>query len=381
MRRLASDRPSGTPANHMTNKGPNTSEVRAEQVTNQPYEQIYLGLDLHKPSIRLTRIIDGATPEAARRLSWDQLWDFVQKQRALAKKVYVVYEAGAFGFWPCRKLQQMGVDCWVIHPEKLDPRQRRVQTDRLDALQLALKLQRYVVGNKKAMTVVYVPTEAEEQQRLTARHRDHLSQQIQRLRARGRGLLLSQGIFQTSSWYRNSQWEQLKVKVTPALRKVLEDLRHSLEGLGQQLAEVERDLEATAPKQLPKGFGKLSFVLLARLLCNYQRFKSRRHIAGFTGLCGGVSASGPYHLDLSINKAGSPRIRALLIELAWRMIYWQPNYTGLKTWKRLGGARAAKRRRKVALVAVGRQLVVDVWRWQTGLVTAEQLGWQMSSSS
>jgi len=144
---------------------------------------------------------------------------------------------------------------------------------------------------------------------------------------------------------------------------------------------VERDLEATAPKQLPKGFGKLSFVLLARLLCNYQRFKSRRHIAGFTGLCGGVSASGPYHLDLSINKAGSPRIRALLIELAWRMIYWQPNYTGLKTWKRLGGARAAKRRRKVALVAVGRQLVVDVWRWQTGLVTAEQLGWQMSSSS
>ena len=101
-------------------------------------------------------------------------------------------------------------------------------------------------------------------------------------------------------------------------------------------------------------------------------------MGGFTGLCGGVSSSGDYHLDLSINKVGHPRIRALLVELAWRMIYWQPRYTGLRVWKRLGGPGASKRRRKIALVALARQLMVDLWRWQTGRLSPEQLGWVMS---
>jgi len=87
-------------------------------------------------------------------------------------------------------------------------------------------------------------------------------------------------------------------------------------------------------------------------------------------------------LDLSINKAGSAYLRTLLVELAWRMIYWQPKYKGLKAWNQLrqSGRLANKRLRKIALVAVARQLAVDIWKWQTGQLTAEQLGWQMNSS-
>jgi hypothetical protein len=40
-----------------TNVQINNSEVRAEQVTNAKYEVIYLGVDLHKQSISVTRII------------------------------------------------------------------------------------------------------------------------------------------------------------------------------------------------------------------------------------------------------------------------------------------------------------------------------------
>jgi transposase len=161
------------------------------------------------------------------------------------------------------------------------------------------------------------------------------------------------------------------------LALVLESLRASINHFSQQLAIVQKQLEGAAPKTLPLGFGQLTFVLLQRLLCSYERFKSRRQVAGFTGLCGGVSSSGSYHRDLSINKSGNPRVRTLLIELAWRMIYYQPSYTGLRTWKRLGGPGAAKRRRKIALVATARQLLVDIWRWQTGRVTPEELGWRM----
>jgi len=346
-----------------------------------PYEAIYLGVDLHKQSISVTRIIDQATPQPAQRFGWGTFWRFVQKQLPMAKKVYVVYEAGAFGFWPCRKLKAMGVECFVVHPQKLDPQNKRVQTDKRDCGHLADKLQRYVLGNKKAMVAVYVPTEREEAQRIEARHRRSLSKQIQSLRARGRGLLLSQGIFQTQSWWKEARWEQLKGQLGAELATALEDDRALLAEMEKRLKVVERKLESWAPEQLPKGFGRLNFALLTRELCNYQRFKNRRNVGGFTGLCGGVSSSGPYHLDLSINKAGSSYVRTLLVETAWRMVYWQPEYTGLKAWKllRQSGRLANKRLRKIALVAVARQLGVDLWRWQTGQVTAEQLKWQMNS--
>ncbi len=363
------------------NKSSHTPEIRAEQATNKEFNHIYLGVDLHKKTVSVTRIIDGATPQPAQRLSWEKFWQFVQKQIKLAREVYAVYEAGAFGFWPCRQLQALGIKCLVVHPEKLDPRQRRVQTDRLDSLHLALKLQWYVGGNRKAMTVVYVPSQTEEQQRLPVRHRDYLSRQLQRYQARGRGLLLSQGLFECSNWYSPQGWAKLKTRLNPTLAPILEDLRQGIAQCQQQLKAVEKQLTASAPAQLPKGVGKLTFILLLRELCNYARFQSRRQVAGFTGLCGGVSASGDYHLDLSINKAGNPRLRALLIELAWRMIYHQPSYKGLRTWKRLGGSLAAKRRRKIALVATARQILVDLWRWQTGRVRPEQLGWRMGPTA
>lgn len=375
------------------NKPRNSSEVRAEQVakrsiqppvpttpTVQP-EAIYLGLDLHKHSMSITRIIDHSTAQPAQRLNWEQAWRFIQKQLLLAKKVYAVYEAGAFGFWVCRKLQDMGVACFVVHPEKLDPHHKRVQTDQLDSRNLADKLQRYVLGNRRAMVVVYVPTEPEERRRLPARHRGKLQQQLQALERRGQGLLLSQGIFETKSWWREWVWKRLQPKLCPELLAVLEDYRALIAELEKRLAVVEKTLEDSAPNQLPKGLGRLTFALLSRELCNFERFRNRRNVGGFTGLCGAVSSSGPYHLDLSINKAGSAYLRTLLVELAWRVVYWQRDYRGLQRWKQLlplGRAQGSKRSRKIAIVAVARQLGVDIWRWQTGKLTAQQLGWKMS---
>jgi len=362
----------------------NNSEVRAEQATNKNTvlpEAIYLGVDLHKATIMTTRIIDHATPQPAQQFTWDKFWTFVQKQIRLAKKVYAVYEAGAFGFWPARKLKAMGVECFVIHPEKLDPQHKRVQTDKLDSRHLADKLQRYVLGNKKAMVAVYIPTEAEEQQRLESRHRRSLQKQLLTLQRRGASLLLSQGIFQTYNWWKQEQWDKLpQNRICSQLKEALEDDRALMEQLRERLKNVEKKLKESAPKELPKGFGRLSFVLLLREICSYQRFKSRRNVGGFTGLCGGVSSSGNYHVDLSINKAGSGYLRAQLVELAWRMIYWQPNYTGLKVWKQMrasGGGLTNRRRRKIAVVAVARQLAVDLWKWQTGKVSPQQLGWEM----
>ena len=43
----------------------------------------------------------------------------------------------------------------------------------------------------------------------------------------------------------------------------------------------------------------------------------------------------------------------------------------------LGSARTTKAAKKKAIVAMGRQLAVDLWRWRTGRVKPADLGWEM----
>lgn len=77
-----------------------------------------------------------------------------------------------------------------------------------------------------------------------------------------------------------------------------------------------------------------------------------------------------------MTKHGNPRLRAALVETAWRLVRFQPNYKPVVKWRRIlaKGALATGAARKKAIVAVGRQLAVDLWRIRTGRITAEQMG-------
>lgn len=360
-----------------------SSKVSQEQLDTAKthYDEIFIGADLHKASIILTRVIDNSSPQAAQRFTWNTFFSFVEKQTKLSKKVHLAYEAGAFGFWPCRKLKELGINCYVVHPKRLDPGNKHVQTDRRDSGELAENLVRFVRGNNKAMTPIYIPSIQEEQDRIQSRHRRALNKRAHSAQARGRGLLLSQGIPAPSHWWAQKAWAQIEPKLSDQLKAALEDEIFFIKESQQRLKRVQKKIEAAAPAKLPLGFGRLTFVLLLREICNFNRFKNRRSVGGFSGLCGGVSASGPYHLDLSINKAGNPEMRALVIELAWRMIHYQPSYRGVQAWHKLCAGSTHVRRRKIAVVALARQLLVDIWRWQTGLKTPEELGWEMRATA
>jgi len=57
----------------------------------------------------------------------------------------------------------------------------------------------------------------------------------------------------------------------------------------------------------------------------------------------------------------------------------QPDYWLVKKWKHvLGtGSKAHRRLGKKAIVAFARALLADLWRWKTGRISAEKLGWVM----
>ena len=111
-------------------------------------------------------------------------------------------------------------------------------------------------------------------------------------------------------------------------------------------------------------------MLLAREICDWGRFKNRRQVASYTGLCPGGYQSGGTKRDGHINRHGNPRVRHLLIELVWRLVRWQPDYPPIQ--KLVAGVAKGAARRKLA-VAAARRLAVDLWRLATKQTTPEKL--------
>ncbi len=65
----------------------------------------------------------------------------------------------------------------------------------------------------------------------------------------------------------------------------------------------------------------------------------------------------------------------MLVEMVRRMTRWQPDYHGLKKWMAvMGDPGHSPAARKKVIVAIARQLAVDLWRLFTGQTTADKLG-------
>ena len=90
----------------------------------------------------------------------------------------------------------------------------------------------------------------------------------------------------------------------------------------------------------------------------------------------GEYSSGKTRVQGCVTKQGNPRLRAALVELAWRLVRFQPNYKPVAKWRRTlcKGALATGAARKKAIVAVARQLAIDLWRIRTGRLDAQTLG-------
>jgi transposase len=135
------------------------------------YEAIKLGIDAHAKYYWVSRQVDGATPQPLQKMTYDELLLFVVKQQKLTNTVVTCYEAGAFGFHLYRRFEELGIKNYVVQPQDWDERGKGVKNDRLDAAALCQRLDRYERGNRKAFSVVRIPTVDEERQRAITRQR------------------------------------------------------------------------------------------------------------------------------------------------------------------------------------------------------------------
>jgi transposase len=335
---------------------------------------IKLGIDVHQDFYVVVMQEGGNNPKPPQRFRKEAFLHWAAKLKGQGGEVHAVYEACGFGFGLQRKLATLRIHCHVVCPQKLDEQNRRVKTDGLDAKALCLKLDRFVESNSDALALVRVPSEEEEQLRAIHRQREQLVKARKQLEAQGRSLMVNHGMEPVQQWWKRRTFAVLPVPEW--MKELLSNSQPILLALQERIRALTVQLEAAAPAQQPRGFGAMTSVVIDREIGNWHRFTNRRRVGSYTGLCPGEHSSGNTRLQSCVTKHGNPRIRAALVEAAWRLVRFQPNYKPIVKWRDTlrKGALATGAARKKAIVAVARQLAVDLWRIRTGRVRAQDLG-------
>lgn len=315
---------------------------------------------------------------------------YVEAKLGRAVETVSCYEAGYDGFWLHRLLLANGIRNHVFDPASLqvNRRARRAKTDRIDVADLLRALAAHLRGEPKVVSVVRVPSVAEEDARRLHRERGRLVAERVAHVNRIKGLCATQGIYDYEP-LRPDRRRRLTVLRTGDRRELGERLRAEigreldrLEMLMTMIAKLEAERDAmvasattaadpTVTKMQAlanlKGIGnEFASVLVAEVF--YRRFDNRRQLGSYVGLAPSPFQSGGSAREQGISKAGNPKARTTMIELAWMWLRHQPG-SALSIWFRERVGALKGRIRRIAVVALARKLLVALWRYvETGVV-------------
>ena len=297
----------------------------------------------------------------------------------LDSKVVSCYEAGRDGFWIHRRLLELGVDNKVVDSSSIEVnrRYRRAKTDRLDLRKLLSMLVRYAQGEPDVWSVVRAPSVEWEDARRLHRERGRLLKERTGHSNRIHSILITHGI-RLKPRDKNFLSELDRVHQNGALPSgALRDVRREYdrwELVCRQVAEVQSEQkEQLAEKATPaleqisrlmnlKGVGPQSAWVLVMEFFGWREFGNRKELASLAGLVSSPYNSGEAARDQGISKSGNPRVRAIMVELAWSWSRYQPGSKHSKWFlTRFGGG--SSRMRRVGIVALARKLLIDLWRY------------------
>ncbi|WP_262032558.1 IS110 family transposase [Microvirga sp. Mcv34] len=357
---------------------------------------IFVSLELSRAVWLVTALLPGSNQKMSRhQVPGGDLAGLLSRFAELQRKaqartgefarIVVIQEAGLDGFWIHRVLESEGIESHVVDPASIavSRRHRRAKTDRIDGEALVRTLLAYKRGEPRVCAMVRVPTPDEEDQRRLCRELKTLVSERVRHVNRLRGLFFSQGIadYDPRRPDQRARLDELRTgdgrALPPHLKAVARRELEVIELLDRQIEAVkaERDalLAAAQTAEVPskavgillglKGIGSgFAGALWSEGL--FRHFDNRRQVAAYAGLAPTPWKSGRIDHEQGVSKAGNPRLRAILVEMAWLWLRHQPG-SALSLWfhdrvRRLGG-----RMKKATIVALARKLLVALWKYVT----------------
>lgn len=330
--------------------------------------------------------------------------DFVKLQAEIeaARKVFGLaadspviscYEAGRDGFWVHRCLVVMGIESHIVEPASIEVnrKKRRAKTDRIDAQKMVAALMRFKAGDRLACRMIRIPNAEAEDAR-------HLNREMRVIKTektahsnRIKSLLAAQGIvnvvidrtfLRQLERMRSADGEPLLEGLKARLRREFDRLALAVEQIRElqmQQAEMLRaaaketelaESKCSSPRHAVMaehlvalaGIGPVTAWTLSTEVFSWRDVKNRRQLAALAGLTPTPHTSGDEENEQGISKSGRGEIRALMIEVAWGWLRYQPR-SDLTRWYRQRFAEGAKRSRKIGIVALARKLLVALGKY------------------
>jgi transposase len=303
------------------------------------------------------------------------------------KRIVVAYEAGRDGFWLARWLRARDAEVYVIHPTSIavSREHRRAKTDRLDTELLMRVFLGWLRGEKRHCSMVAIPTIEEEDARRPNREHQNLVTEQTRIINQIKAILTRFGIRLLQPTMRKvaERLDDLSTaEGVPLPQNTLAELRRHLTRLRfvrDQIRAVEqerlRNLAAVpaAEKKSPQAMVRLIARVIgvgvetADMLVNEvfsRQWRDRKAVARYAGLTGSPDESGKRRRERGLARAGNARVRCGMIQFAWRFVRFQKD-SALAQWFAARTADGRAGTRKAMIVALGRKLLIALWRLVT----------------
>ena len=316
-----------------------------------------------------------------------------EKARARTGQMFpiiAVQEAGLDGFWIHRVLESEGIESHVVDPASIavSRRWRRAKTDKVDGEALVRTLLAYKRGEPRVCAMVRAPTpDAEDRRRISRERKTLTAERVQHVN-RIKGLLFAQGIGDYEPLHRDRRTRldalatgdgrplpvHLKAQISRELDRLellLEQIKAVETERDHLLAYAEEGAGAVPPARLLplKGIGQeAAAVLWSEGL--FRTFANRRQVAAYAGLAPTPWKSGSVDREQGVSKAGNPRLRTTMIQLAWLWLRHQPA-SALSLWFQERVRRNGGRLKKPMIVALARKLLIALWKYATAGVIIE----------
>ena len=360
---------------------------------------IFISLELSRSTWLITSLSPGGEKMSKYSVRGGDVAGLLERFAQLQKKaqartgrnfpIIVIQEAGLDGFWIHRVLQNEGIESHVVDPASVatSRRRRRAKTDRIDGEALLRTLLAYKRGEPRVCAMVKAPTPEEEDRRRLCRERKVLTNERVRHVNRIKGLLFCQGVFgyeplrrnrrQRLDELRTGDGRPLPKHLKAQISRELDRLELLLEQI--KAVETERDallaaqqVVAPAPASMLLDFNGIGpeFTAVLWLEGLFRHFDNRRQIASYAGLAPTPWKSGSIDHEQGVSKAGNPRLRTTLIQLAWLWLRHQPQ-SALALWFKERVTRNGGRLKKTTIVALARKLLVALWKYVTAGVVIE----------
>ncbi|HHH76080.1 MAG TPA: IS110 family transposase [Phycisphaerae bacterium] len=288
-----------------------------------------------------------------------------------AKPERVIFEIGTSAGWVYDIVHGQGIgDIQVANPNHEGWRWRNVKskTDRLDALKLAK------LSMVDQLPLIHMPSAKVREHRALIHYRGQLVSRRTRIKNTIRSLLHRIGLEMPAGkngWSKKAVAELAEIScpteecdIAQLWRCELHEELIGLEAAEQSLARVEKRLDAIGEsderiqrlRTMP-GVGPRLSELVVAVLDDPHRFQNGGKASSYVGLTPRQYQSGQMDRKCHISKQGHRQLRQMLVEVSWIALKYNPQLRAF--YHRV--CRGQKSRRKIAIVAVARKLLVYCW--------------------